>query len=54
MATVKILYDDQAAPLEKYLKEGKESKMLTTEHLCELDGAAKEFAALQRDTDLPH
>jgi hypothetical protein len=47
MATVKILYNDSAEILEKYLK-GKEGKdMPQTEHSCFLDGMTKEFTQVQ-------
>jgi hypothetical protein len=49
MATVKILYDSEASHLEEYLKRHQDKDMLTTEHSCELNGAAREFSGVQRD-----
>jgi hypothetical protein len=48
MATVKILYDTEASHLEDYLERHREEKMLTTEQSCQLEGAAKEFADMQK------
>lgn len=49
MATVKILYDDNAKDMETYLKRKREVEGPTTEHLCFLDGMASEFKSLQHD-----
>ena len=49
MATVKILYDDDATKLENYLKHKKGREAPTTERSCFLDGMAKEFSAVQID-----
>lgn len=49
MATVKILYDEDAKDMENYLKRKREVEGPTTEHLCLLEGMAGEFKALQHD-----
>ena len=47
MATVKILYDDNASAIEKYLKEKMEHEGPTTEHGCNLADLKEQFSVVQ-------
>ncbi len=47
MATVKILYDENAKSMEDYLKRKREQEGPTTEHSCKLETLAGEFDSAQ-------
>lgn len=47
MATVKILYDDDAEHMEEYLKQKQEPETELTQNLCSLEGMSKQYFQIQ-------